>query len=279
MMHALDPAVHGPLFATIEHLIPPPKPHPLGCHRRRIPDRVCLLAMLLRLVHGLSWESTENMMRIAGYKVSDTTLRARRKEWVDAGVFEQIAAHAVVGYHRLIGFNLERVCIDGSDQLAPCGGEGAGHSFKRPGRLAWKWCIAVDADGIPMAWNIGPGNRNDYAMLFPLLDQLRDRELTRQIGVLHADRGFNYAETPDRVSTYGITNFVAPPRNKRGRGAITLVGMGPRWIVESANSWLCNYGQLRRNTDRCSEHRHAALCFAIALFITHRLTTRNSPIR
>jgi hypothetical protein len=26
--------------------------------------------------------------------------------------------------------------------------------------------------------------------------------------------------------------------------------LGLRWIVEAANSWLSNYGQLRRNTDR-----------------------------
>ena len=51
-----------------------------------------------------------------------------------------------------------------------------------------------------------------------------------------------------------------------------LVGMGQRWIVESANSWLRAYGQLRRNTDRKPEHRHAALCMAIALLLVHRIT-------
>ncbi|MGE3449757.1 MAG: hypothetical protein AB7H92_19480, partial [Microbacteriaceae bacterium] len=59
-----------------------------------------------------------------------------------------------------------------------------------------------------------------------------------------------------------------------------LIGLGPRWIVESTNAWLCAYGQLRRNTDRKPEHRKAALCLAIALFITHRLQhPTHSPIR
>ena len=140
--------------------------------------------------------------------------------------------------------------------------------------------MAVDADGIPIAWTIDAGNRNDYAMFFPVLDRLADHDLIGSIGTLHADRGFNYASTPSKVAAYGITSFVAPERKQPGQGAVALVGMGHRWIVEAANSWLCAYGQLRRNTDRTTRHRHAALCFAIALFITHRLIdTKTSPIR
>ena len=58
-MYALDPAVHEPIFKTIVDLIPPPPPHPLGCHRRRVPDWVCFKAILMRLVSGMSWTSIE----------------------------------------------------------------------------------------------------------------------------------------------------------------------------------------------------------------------------
>lgn len=277
MMYAYDPAINGAVFETIKGLIPAPAEHPLGCHRRRVDDFVCFVWILHRLITGASWETLEVM---SGRAVSDTTLRTRRDEWIDAGVFEQLAAQAVAGYHHLIGLDLTDVCIDGSDHLAPCGGEGAGHGIKHPGRLSWKWCLAVDTDGIPIAWTIAAGNRNDYAMFFPVLDQLADRDLTRRIGTLHADRGFNYASTSTRLANdYGIHNFRAPTRNQPGQGTTALVGMGPRWIVESANSWLRAFGQLRRNTDRTNRHRHAALCFAITLFITHRLQTRHSPIR
>lgn len=276
MMYAYDPAINGPVFETIKALIPPPPPHPLGCHRRRIDDFVCFVWLLHRLVTGASWETLEVM---SGHAVSDTTLRARRDEWIDAGIFDELARQALAGYHHLIGLDLTDVCIDGSDHLAPCGGEGAGHSFKHPGRLAWKWCLAVDADGIPIAWTIDAGNRNDYALFFPVLDQLADHDLINRIGTLHADRGFNYAETPDRVAAYGIDHFNAPPRNRRNTGTTPRVGLGKRWIVESANSWLSAYGQLRRNTDRHPRHRHAALCLAITLFIVHRLQASTSPIR
>lgn len=276
MMYAYDPAINGPVFETIREMIPAPPEHPLGCHRRRIDDFVCFTWILHRLVTGASWETLEVM---SGHAVSDTTLRARRDEWIDAGIFDELARQALAGYHRLIGLDLTDVCIDGSDHLAPCGGQGAGHSFKHPGRLAWKWCVAVDADGIPIAWTIDAGNRNDYALFFPVLDQLADHDWTNRIGTLHADRGFNYDETPARVATYGIHHFKAPPRNRRNTGTTALVGLGKRWIVESANSWLCAYGQLRRNTDRHPRHRHAALCLAITLFIVHRLQASTSPIR
>lgn len=280
MMYALDPAVHAPVFAQIQHLLPEPPPHPLGCHRKRIPDHICFMAILLRLTHGLSWESTEHMMQFAGYQVSDTTLRTRRNEWVNAGVFELVAAAAINGYQRLIGLDLSHVSIDASDQLAPCGGPGTGISFKTRGRLAWKWTIAVDTNGIPFGLTCDPANRNDYPAMFDLLEQLHQRDLTNRIGTLHADRGYSYPETAQRVASYGITNYQAPPRNQPHNGTQRLIGFGRRWIVESANSWLCNYGQLQRNTDRQPQHRQAALCLAIALFISHRLQQRStSPIR
>jgi hypothetical protein len=58
---------------------------PLGCHRPRVPDRLCSWGILIRLVTGCSWVSVE---AILNRQVSDTTLRARRDEWTTAGVFD-----------------------------------------------------------------------------------------------------------------------------------------------------------------------------------------------
>lgn len=276
-MYALDPAVHEPLFKTIVDLIPPPPPHPLGCHRRRVPDSVCFWAIMLRLVSGLSWTSIEKFTPVP---VSDTTLRARRDEWIRAGVFSQIFNQAIAGYHKLIGFNLANVIIDGSDQLAPCGGEDAAQGFKTRGRKGWKWVIAVDDAGVPITFTTAAANRNDYPLMYTVLDQLAELDLAHQIDTLHADRGFGYRQANNRVTAYGINRFNAPPRNDPHHGRAPLIGMGPRWIVEATNAWLCTYGQLRRNTDRKTEHRHTALQLAITLFIIHRLQhPKLSPIR
>jgi hypothetical protein len=62
--------------------------------------------------------------------------------------------------------------------------------------------------------------------------------------------------------------------------------MGMRWPVERTNSWMSNYGQLRRNTDRKSAHRLAQFALAVALLLAAKLIDwRNrwspapSPIR
>ncbi len=50
-MRALESEVFDAVYAAVEPLLPEPQDrHPLGCHRRRVPDRICLWAMLVRLV-------------------------------------------------------------------------------------------------------------------------------------------------------------------------------------------------------------------------------------
>ena len=82
-MRALEAEVVDATWAAIEPLLAPPPPHPLGCHRPRVPDRVCFWGLLIRLTTGSSWVDIE---AILDHRVSDTTLRARRDEWIAAGV-------------------------------------------------------------------------------------------------------------------------------------------------------------------------------------------------
>ncbi|MEN9645261.1 MAG: hypothetical protein RL238_1930, partial [Actinomycetota bacterium] len=55
---------------------------------------------------------------------------------------------------------------------------------------------------------------------------------------------------------------------------------GKRWPVERTNSWISNYGQMRRNTDRCAEHPHAQLALVVTILITAKLIdhAKNTPI-
>ncbi len=59
-MRALEPEVVDVLWKSIEPLLPDRRDdHPLGCHRRRVPDRLCFWGILIRLVTGSSWGDTE----------------------------------------------------------------------------------------------------------------------------------------------------------------------------------------------------------------------------
>ena len=99
-MRALDPEVMDAMWAAVEPLLSGRVDgHPLGCHNPRIADRVCFEGIVIRLVTGCSWVTAE---RLLGNQVSDTTLRARRDEWVAAGVFDALAAEAVAAYDRVV---------------------------------------------------------------------------------------------------------------------------------------------------------------------------------
>ena len=280
MMRALDPEVHDAVFEAIKGLLPEPPSHPLGCHRPRIADRVCFRGLLIRIVTGAAWETVEFLL---DYEVSDTTLRTRRNEWVEAGVFDRLVKEAQAAYDRMIGFDTTHVTIDGSDHPAPCGGPGTGTGPKQHGRAGWKWCTGVDAVGIPIAWTTDGANRQDYKLLQPTLDKITANPATAHIGTLHLDRGFGYKSLPERIANYDIDTVNVIPRNMPGQGRTKLVGFGRRWVGERTHSWLTNYRQLNTNTDRQPQHRHAALCLATTLLITARLIDHRNrhyrPIR
>ena len=81
-MRALKSEVANPVWKAVEALVHEREDsHPLRCHNPRIPDEVCFRGILVRLVAGCSWEAAEELLDGA---VSDTTMRARRDEWVEA---------------------------------------------------------------------------------------------------------------------------------------------------------------------------------------------------
>ena len=154
-MRALEPEVANAVWAAVEALIPKREDnHPMGGHRPRIPDRICFQGILIRLVTGSWWVSTEHLL---GGAVSDTTLRARRDEWTEAGVFDALASEALAAYDRIIGLDLSDVSVDGSQHKAPCGGEGTGKNPCDRAKSGWKWSLAVDQAGIPLGWATGWG--------------------------------------------------------------------------------------------------------------------------
>lgn len=267
-MRALDPEVVDAVWAAVEGLLPRRvRSHPLGCHRPRVSDRLCFRGLLIRLVTGSSWTDVEAFLE---RRVSDTTLRARRDEWIAAGVFDRLCAEAVAAFDRIVGLDLAEVAVDGSIHKAPCGGEGTGKSPVDRGKLGWKWSIAAERHGVPIGWAIDGANRNDVRLLGPTLAAVADAGLLEDIETLHLDRGYDYPAVRRQLAGIGITDACIQPRSK-STGARQPIRLGLRWIVESTNSWLSNYGQLRRNTDRRTDCRHAALCLATTILITAKL--------
>ncbi len=297
-MQALHPRVVDAVWAAVAPLLPrpPADSHPLGCHRPRSSDRTCLEGIVYRLVLGCSWVTAARLV-----KVSATTLRRRRDEWIAAGVFDALEREALAGYDRIKGLDLSEVSIDGSLHKAPLGGEGTGRNPTDRGKLGWKWSLATDRDGIPIGWAIDGANRNDITLFEPTLNAIEDRGLLTEIETLHLDRGYDAAGVRELCATSGITDAIIAKKRKRGQAkndtkATTgdkdngdkdkqrtsnasskgnddkqSLGLGLRWTVERSNSWFSNFGQLRRNTDRTTIHRLAQIALAVTLILTVKL--------
>jgi transposase len=270
IMRALDPEVVDALWEAVEPLIPAPvSGHPLGCHRPRIPDRVCLAGIVIRLATGCSWEDAE---RLLGGAASDTTLRGRRDEWIAAGVFDVLVEEALDAYDRIVGLDLSECAIDGSQHKAPTGGEGTGPSPTDRGKLGWKWSLFADRNGIPVGWATDGTNRHDTVLLEPTLIEVAERALIIDAETLHLDRGYDNNVVRAAVADFGIDDLICSRRRQRGTATVPkTVPLGMRWPIERTNSWLSNFVQLRRNTDRRSVHRLAQLGLAIVLLIIAKL--------
>jgi transposase len=174
---------------AVEPLLPAPQDtHPLGCHRPRVPDRLCFWGILIRLVTGASWVDIEAILE---HRVSDTTLRARRDEWIAAGVFDALKDEALAAFDRIIGLDLDDVALDGSLHKAPCGGEGTGPNPTDRAKLGWKWSVASDTHGVPIGWAIDGANRNDVKLLIPTLDAVAATGLLADVERFHLDRGYD----------------------------------------------------------------------------------------
>lgn len=267
-MRALEPETYELLFRLVSQHLPEPPVHPNGGCRRRVPDEICFKGLFWRFVTGAAWETIEVFL---DYQVSDTTLRSRRDEWVNAGVFDELMQHALTEYDRLVGVDTDNAIIDGSNQLAPGGGPDTSSYMGSKGRLGFKWSCGVDANGIGIGFVVDTGSRNDYRLLQPTLDQILDQELIDQIDTLHLDRGYGYPSIHDRLDGYPINRVEVPMRKMPNKGRVPLVGFNQRWIVERTNGWLTNFRQLKINWDRKKTHRHAALSLAFATLCIYRL--------
>jgi transposase len=91
-----------------------------------------------------------------------------------------------------------------------------------------------------------------FEVIAPTLDDAAKRFLLEEIETLWLDRGYDSDATRDRLALRGIDDAIIAKKRKRGvaKTATKSQPVGLRWPVERTNSWLSNYGPLRRNTDR-----------------------------
>lgn len=259
-MPALPVSLLEPVWAQFAALLPE-RPavapsHPLGRHRRRVPDRVVFEHVVAALVHGSGYE------RIASPGCSDRTIRRRVREWAEAGVAEDLHRLALEQYDRLIGLELGDLAVDGCVTKAPGGGEAAGRSPVDRGKRGLKRSVVTDAAGVPLHLVAAGANRHDAPLLGPTLAGLATLGPLPAGVTVHLDRG--YAGAPTRALLAGLGFGAAiPPKG-------LPVQAGQRWVVERTHAWLNGFGRLRR----CPERRATVVAFYLflaAAFVVARM--------
>jgi transposase len=251
---ALPSSILEPLWVQFAALLPTRHVHhPLGCHRRRIPDRIVFDKLVQVLVFGCGYR------RIADATCSATTLRRRRDEWIRAGVAEQLRLAVLGAYQRLFGLELEHLAVDGCITKAPCGGEVAGPSPVDRRKQGLKRSIVTDAGGILLGAIPTAANRRDDRLLAATLDTLA--ATTTVVGVLpewpavHLDAGYDYQPCRQVLAERGMAAQIAT------RGQPASIQVGRRWPVERTHAWANQDGKLRW----CTERRRVVVAFWLAL--------------
>lgn len=238
--------------------------HPLGCHRRRIPDRVVFEHVIAALVHGSGYE------RVASDACSDRTIRRRLRSWAEAGLGEQLHELALDAYDRMIGLDLADVSADGAITKAPCGGARAGRSPVDRGKGGMKRSTGVDGHGIPLGIIAAPANRHDSPLLRDTFAacSIQLRHYWPEQVTAHLDRGYDYQRTRDLLDEIGFNADIAR------KGVPAPVQIGKRWVVERTNSWMNGFGKIRRCTDRNAKVIDFYLYLAAAIVTIRQLIQR-----
>ena len=268
------PAVPSSLFEPIWDqfcVLLPARPefdptHPLGCHRRRIPDKTVFL-VVEALVHGSGYE------RVATAECSDWTIRDRLKQWSRLGLAAALHRIALAGYDRMIGLDLDDLAADGAITKAPCAGDKAGPSPVDRAKQGLKRSTMVDGGGVPLGLASAGANRHDSKLLEPTIEAAKE-----QVGALpeharvHLDSAYDGQPSRQVLDDHHLVGEIA------SKGVPAPVQVGKRWRVERTNSWMNGYSKIRR----CCERNGAIVDFYLylaAAFVTVRALIRRARKR
>jgi transposase len=238
--------------------------HPLGGHNPRIADAVVFDLLVLKLVSGMGYE------RVADASCSATTLRRRRNEWTAAGVMDTLLREVLAAYDQMVGLELVDLPGDGCTVKAPGGGACAGPSPVDRRKQGTKRSQLVDGYGIPLASVPAPANTADHQLLDHTLNTLAGTvpgPLPDRM-CLHLDAGYDNNPTRTLLAAAGLSAQIAT------KGTPAPIQVGKRWVVERTNSWMNNYGALRRTTERHQDRLEFYLTLATILITTRSLIRR-----
>jgi transposase len=255
-----------PIWAQFSVLLPDhpvvAPTHPLGCHRPRLPDRLVFEQVVAALVPGSGYE------RIALAGCSDRTIRRRLRTWAERGLAETLHRLVLEQYDRMIGLELDEVAVDGCLTKAPGGGETAGRSPVDRGKQGLKRSPLTEATGVPLHLVAAGANRHDAPLRGPTLAGLEAVGPLPEEVTVHLDRGYDSGVSRAFLAALGLTGIIAR------RGVPAPLPAGRRWVVERTQSWMNDYGKMRRCPEKARSVVDFSLFLTAAIVVTRCLIQR-----
>jgi transposase len=109
------------LWERMKIILPPPPPHPLGCHNPPSEPRKVMDAIFFILRTGAQWNSLSSFGFIPG-----STAHGWFQRWRCAGVFHELWTMLLSEYDDEVGIDWSWLSLDGSMVKAPLGGDDTG---------------------------------------------------------------------------------------------------------------------------------------------------------
>ena len=245
-MPALPSWLTEPLWDQFAALLPE-RPayadtHPLGCHRGASSDRIIFDKIIQILVFGCGYR------KAADETCSATTLRDRRDEWIELGVFEQLELIALQAYDRIVGLALRRhpgrrlphqsLVRRRMRRAKPSGPAQrrtqALHRDRRHGHPARRGGRAPATDTTPRCSD-------------PTLDRLDRLGPLPEQATVHLDAAYGTVKGRKTAAEHGLLAEVAV------KGIAAPIQNTKRWPVERTNAWGNQFFKIARCTERRTE--------------------------
>ncbi len=230
------------LWSVIVELLPPRKPHPLGCHNPRVDDRRAMDAIFFVLRTGCQWGALD-----ATGICSHSSAHRRFQEWAEAGVFRELWRRGLLGYDETKGIQWDWQAIDGAMTKAPLGGKKTGKNPTDRGKSGTKRSLLTDGAGVPLGVAVAGANEHDKWLVGETLRSrpvLGPEPTPERPQHLCGDKGYDYDDVREVVEMWGYTAHIKA-RGEEAKAKREIPGYrARRWVVERTHSWMNRFRRL-----------------------------------
>jgi len=190
------------------------------------------------------------------------------QRWINAGVFEQMAADLRELLRLLQGRKDQptaAVMDSRTIQSMPESGARAGYDGGKK-KKGSKVHMAVDTLGYLLTLHVTPANEQDRAQVGALAEAIQ-KSTKQSVEIAYVDQGYTGDDAEDAAYEHDIhLEVVKLPKAKKG-----FVLLPRRWVVERSFGWLNRFRRLARDYERLAETLKGMHFIAFACLMLQKL--------